>query len=100
MAESDRNDKIRLGGMALLNGVLVHGPSSWACAVRTRSGEVKVASDYKRLRAGRVRSPLLREVLGEGDYDFEWIEGRGGTRSPLQTPLWDAVAGFVAEVYP
>ena len=60
MAESDRNDKIRLGGMALLNGVLVHGPSSWACAVRTRSGELKVASDYKRLRASRVRSPLLR----------------------------------------
>jgi acetylornithine deacetylase/succinyl-diaminopimelate desuccinylase-like protein len=41
--------------------------------------------------------PLLRDLLGDGDYDFEWIEGRGGTRSPLQTPLWDAVAGFVAE---
>ena len=39
-------DKIRLGGMALVNGVLVHGPSSWACAVRTRDGELKVASDY------------------------------------------------------
>ncbi|MDX6471747.1 MAG: hypothetical protein QOK22_563, partial [Gaiellaceae bacterium] len=24
-------EKIRLGGMALANGVLVHGPSSWAC---------------------------------------------------------------------
>jgi acetylornithine deacetylase/succinyl-diaminopimelate desuccinylase-like protein len=44
--------------------------------------------------------PLLREVLGDGDYDFEWIEGGGGTRSPLETPLWDAVAGFVAEVDP
>jgi uncharacterized protein YqhQ len=60
MAENDRDEKIRLGGMALLNGVLVHGPSSWACAVRTQSGEVKVVSDYKRLRANRVRSPLLR----------------------------------------
>src|SRR5213592_2872274 len=60
MAENDRDEKIRLGGMALLNGVLVHGPSSWACAVRAPSGEVKVASDYKRLRANRVRSPLLR----------------------------------------
>jgi uncharacterized protein YqhQ len=56
----DHDDKIRLGGMALLNGVLVHGPSSWACAVRTRDGELKVASGYKRLRANRVRSPLLR----------------------------------------
>ncbi|HEY6149550.1 MAG TPA: M20/M25/M40 family metallo-hydrolase [Gaiellaceae bacterium] len=44
--------------------------------------------------------PLLREVLGDGDYDFEWMEGQGGTRSPLETPLWDAVAGFVKEVDP
>jgi uncharacterized protein YqhQ len=63
MAENqpnDRDEKIRLGGMALLNGVLVHGPNSWACAVRTKDGELKVASDYKRIRASRVRSPLLR----------------------------------------
>jgi len=56
-----------------------------------------------RLLPGQTQAevePLLREVLGEGDYDFEWIEGRGGTRSPLQTPLWDAVAGFVAEADP
>ena len=44
--------------------------------------------------------PLLRGVLGDGDYDFEWIEVRGGTRSALETPLWDAVAAFVAEVEP
>jgi uncharacterized protein YqhQ len=63
MAENepnDRDEKIRLGGMALLNGVLVHGPNSWACAVRTKDGELKVASDYKRIRAHRVRSPLVR----------------------------------------
>ncbi len=56
-----------------------------------------------RLLPGQTQAevePLLREVLGEGDYDLEWIEGRGGTRSPLQTPLWDAVAGFVAEADP
>jgi uncharacterized protein YqhQ len=53
-------EKIRLGGMALVNGVLVHGPRSWACAVRTSDGELKVASDYKHLQASRVRSPLLR----------------------------------------
>ena len=58
MAE-DR-DKIRLGGMALLNGVLVHGPNAWACAVRTEDGELKVAAEYKRLRASEVESALLR----------------------------------------
>jgi uncharacterized protein YqhQ len=60
VAADERDEKIRLGGMALLNGVLVHGPNSWACAVRTRDGELKVASDYKRLRANRIGSPLLR----------------------------------------
>jgi uncharacterized protein YqhQ len=54
------DDKVRLGGMALANGVLVHGPNSWACAIRTRDGELKVASAYKRLRAVTVRNPLLR----------------------------------------
>ena len=43
---------------------------------------------------------VVRELLGEGDYELEWIEGRGGTRSPLATPLWDAIEGFVAEVEP
>jgi uncharacterized protein YqhQ len=54
------DEKVRLGGMALANGVLVHGPSAWACAIRTADGELKVASDYKRLQAARVRNPLLR----------------------------------------
>jgi acetylornithine deacetylase/succinyl-diaminopimelate desuccinylase-like protein len=44
--------------------------------------------------------PVLRDVLGEGGFDFQWIESRGGTRSELGTPLWDAIAGFVAEVEP
>ncbi len=43
---------------------------------------------------------IVRSVLGEGDYEFEWIEGRGGTRSPLETPLWAAVESFVSEVEP
>jgi uncharacterized protein YqhQ len=44
--------KLRLGGMALRNGLLVHGPTHWAAAVRARDGTVKVASGPKpRLRA-------------------------------------------------
>jgi len=53
-------DKIRLGGMALVNGVLVHGPASWACAIRNAEGELEVASAYKRLRASEIQNPLLR----------------------------------------
>jgi uncharacterized protein YqhQ len=52
---------IRLGGMALPNGVLVHGPRAWACAVRDADGELRVASGYKRFRAADLDSkPLLR----------------------------------------
>jgi len=53
-------EKIRLGGMALPNGVLVHGPTSWACAIRREDGVLEVASARKRFPASRVTSPLLR----------------------------------------
>jgi uncharacterized protein YqhQ len=45
--------------MALLNGVLVHGPTAWACAVRTDDG-VKVVARRKRFRSTSVSNPLLR----------------------------------------
>jgi uncharacterized protein YqhQ len=53
-------EKVRLGGMALANGVLVHGPTAWACAIRTDDGLLKVVAKRKRLRASEVESPLLR----------------------------------------
>jgi uncharacterized protein YqhQ len=53
-------EKIRLGGMALGNGVLVHGPNSWACAVRHPDGRIEVASARKRIRAADVTNPLVR----------------------------------------
>ena len=53
-------EKVRLGGMALENGVLVQGPTAWACAVRLPNGELLVAADRKRFRASQVRSPFLR----------------------------------------
>ena len=41
---------------------------------------------------------LVRAVLGADiDYELEWLEARGGTRSSLETPLWAAVESFVAE---
>ena len=40
-------EKLRLGGMALRNGLLVHGPTHWAAAVRAADGSVKVASGAK-----------------------------------------------------
>ena len=39
---------------------------------------------------------IARAVLGDGDYDLIPGEAHGGTRSPTETTLWDAVASFVA----
>jgi acetylornithine deacetylase/succinyl-diaminopimelate desuccinylase-like protein len=43
---------------------------------------------------------IVRNVLGDGDYELEGLEAHGGTRSPIETPLWDAVTGWIAEVEP
>jgi uncharacterized protein YqhQ len=79
--------KLRLGGMALRNGLLIHGPTHWAAAVRTPAGEVKAASGRKpRLRAadgvpgvrGVVRLaeafaviPLVKRGLPEARLPFQ-----------------------------
>jgi uncharacterized protein YqhQ len=55
--------KVRLGGMALRNGLLVHGPEHWAIAVRTGDGSIKVASGRKpRLRGPLADLPGVRGV--------------------------------------
>ncbi len=46
--------KLRLGGMALRNGLLVHGPTHWAAAVRDEAGAIQVASGRK----PKVRLPV------------------------------------------
>jgi uncharacterized protein YqhQ len=58
-------DKLRLGGMALRNGLLVHGPTHWAAAVRTEGGELKVASGRKPDLGGKAseRLPGIRGVV-------------------------------------
>jgi acetylornithine deacetylase/succinyl-diaminopimelate desuccinylase-like protein len=43
---------------------------------------------------------IVRGVLGDGDYELEELEAHGGTRSPIESPLWDAVADWVSEVEP
>ena len=57
-------DKLRLGGMALRNGLLVHGPTHWAAAVRDDAGAIQVASGRKPQLSGPVAGvPGVRGVL-------------------------------------
>jgi uncharacterized protein YqhQ len=80
--------KLRLGGMALGNGLLVHGPTAWAAAVRGRDGSIGVASGRKPRLQGRLADapgvrgvarlaealvvvPLVKRALPEARLPFE-----------------------------
>jgi acetylornithine deacetylase/succinyl-diaminopimelate desuccinylase-like protein len=43
---------------------------------------------------------VVRSWLGGGDYELEWRDGQGGTRSEQATPLWSAIESFVGELEP
>jgi acetylornithine deacetylase/succinyl-diaminopimelate desuccinylase-like protein len=56
-----------------------------------------------RILPGRTQAEVeqqIRALIGAAEYELEWIEGQGGTRSRLDTPLWDVIEAFVAEVEP
>jgi uncharacterized protein YqhQ len=61
MASKDA-ERLRLGGMALRNGLLIHGPTHWAAAVRDRDGQIQAASARKPELAPKLvaRMPGLR----------------------------------------
>jgi uncharacterized protein YqhQ len=61
------DDKLRLGGMALRNGLLVHGPKHWAAAVRDDAGEVVVASGRKPRVEAADGVPGVRGVVRLGE---------------------------------
>ncbi len=58
-------DVLRLGGMALRNGLLIHGPTHWAAAARSSSGGIDVASGPKPNFGGNrfAKVPGLRGPL-------------------------------------
>ncbi len=82
-------ETVRLGGMALQNGVLVHGPTSWGCAVRDEAGTLHVASGRKprlgpavqqqmpilrgpvRLAEAFALLPIVRRALPDARFPFE-----------------------------
>jgi uncharacterized protein YqhQ len=79
--------KLRLGGMALRNGLLIHGPTHWAAAVRDGEGRIRAASGRKprvkaadpvpglrgvvRLAEAFVVIPLVKRRLPQARLPFE-----------------------------
>ena len=57
------DEKLRLGGMALRNGLALFGPTSWAAAVRTADGGIRVASGPRPRFRLADRVPIARGVL-------------------------------------
>ena len=56
-----------------------------------------------RLQPGQTTADAeqaVREQIGPGDYEIRPLEAAGGTRSPLDTPLWRAIEGFMGEQEP
>jgi hypothetical protein len=62
----DEETPLRLGGMALTNGLFVHGPTHWAAAVRDPDGRIQVADGRKPgggAGAALARVPLARGIV-------------------------------------
>jgi acetylornithine deacetylase/succinyl-diaminopimelate desuccinylase-like protein len=43
---------------------------------------------------------IVRGALAGADYELEFIEASGGTRSPVDSPLWEAMEAWVAAADP
>lgn len=100
MSEQKTPEKLRLGGMALRNGLLVHGPTHWAAAVRTKEGKIEVASGKKPRVTGRVESvPGARGVvkLGEAMLVIPLVKRRlPAAQLPFQNPQILGAMGVAA----
>lgn len=83
--------KLRLGGMALRNGLLVHGPTHWAAAIRADDGRVAVASGRKPDLGARAveRIPGVRGVVRLGEA-FAVIPLVKRALPQAQLPMQDA----------
>jgi uncharacterized protein YqhQ len=57
------DEKLRLGGMALRNGLALFGPTSWAAAVRTADGGIRVASGPRPRFRAADRVPIARGIV-------------------------------------
>jgi uncharacterized protein YqhQ len=128
MSSPPDNERPRLGGMALANGLLVHGPTHWAAAVQRDDGEIVVASGAKPrfsvpligdlpvvrgiLRIGEAMAvlPVMRRAFPEARFAFDSGPARlaiaatfaGGliARRRLRSPLGQELASAALGLAP
>lgn len=128
MPEPAYRERPRLGGMALANGLLVHGPTHWAAAVREDGGEIVVASGAKprfvvpvvgglpvirgilRMAEAMAVLPAMRRAFPEARFAFDSGPARlaiaatfaGGfiARRRLRSPLGQELASAAIGLAP
>ncbi|HEV7918302.1 MAG TPA: DUF1385 domain-containing protein, partial [Solirubrobacterales bacterium] len=94
--------KLRLGGMALENGLLVYGPNYWTAAVRAKDGQI-IVKDGKVPRFGKTVDgiPGLRGVarLGEAMAVIPLVRAKlPQARLPFEHPAVIATGAATAAV--
>ncbi len=95
-SSSESGDRLRLGGMALANGLLIFGPTHWAAAVRKTDGQI-VARSGRLPRAGHAVDelpglrglarlgtsfgmlPVIRAQMPEARFPFERLSVAAAT---------------------
>jgi uncharacterized protein YqhQ len=93
--------RLRLGGMALRNGLLIHGPTHWAAAVRKPDGTLEIDSERKpelapalvakvpglrgpiKLAEALIVLPLVRRRMRSARMPFEDVRVVGATAATL-----------------
>jgi uncharacterized protein YqhQ len=94
--EATEDERLRLGGMALRNGLLVHGPTHWAAAVRDSDGAIRTASGPKPRFTRLDKVPGMRGVarLGEAMAVIPLVKrGLPAAQLPFEAPSVAATAG-------
>ncbi|MHB1324642.1 MAG: DUF1385 domain-containing protein [Thermoleophilia bacterium] len=101
METADRQKHLKIGGMALENGVIFQTEKHWAMALREPDGEIKIASgDKMSLGLTRMRKiPLLRSLvsLAESAMVLPRASAHGG-ELPIMTGSPEVIASMIVSV--
>jgi uncharacterized protein YqhQ len=101
MEIASKNRQLKIGGMALENGVMFQTERHWAMAVRDPDGGISIASGEKvSLGLSRVRKiPLLRGLvsLAETALVLPKASSHGG-RLPIMTRSPEVIASMIISV--
>ncbi|MHB9053910.1 MAG: DUF1385 domain-containing protein [Thermoleophilia bacterium] len=101
MGTAEAKKQLKIGGMALENGVMFQTPRHWAMAVRNPEGGISIASGEKMsLGLNRFRRiPLLRGLVGLAETAMVLPQASvHGGRLPIMTRSPEVMASMIVSV--